>query len=100
MCAAAGERYALDGRRADETRLAATHVDLVLKLKEAADAVGIDVIGDRGAAELDGVAEDVHESFAEAEEFVAGEASGLTARSDAGSEERLIGVDVANSVEQ
>ena len=64
------------------------------------DSVGVDVVGDGGAAELDGVGEDFDEGGAEAGEFGAGEAAGLAAGADAGAEEALVGVDVADAVEQ
>ena len=74
-------------------------VDLVLELEEAADAVGVNVVGDRGAAEFDGVGEDLLECGVEAHEFGAGEFAGRAAGADGGSEEALVGVDVADAVE-
>jgi hypothetical protein len=56
--AAAGDGDFLDGRFADEAGLAGAPVDLVLELEEAAHAVGVDVVGDGRAAELDGVGQD------------------------------------------
>ena len=44
--------------------------------------------------------EDFDEGGAEAGEFVAGEASGVTRGADAGVEEGLVGVDVADAVEE
>jgi hypothetical protein len=98
--AAAGEGDALDGGSADEAGLAGALVDLVAELEEAADAVGVDVVGDGGAAELNGVAQDFDEGGAEPDELGAGEARGLAARADVGEEEGLVGVDVADAVEQ
>ena len=100
MGAAASDKEALDGGAAGEAGLAGAEVDAVLELEEAADAVGIDVVGDGGAAELNGVGEDVDKSLAEAGEFGAGEAAGVAAGTDAGVEEALVGVDVADAVEQ
>lgn len=84
--AAASDEEALDGGAAGEAGLAGAEVDAVLELEEAADAIGVDVVGDGGAAELDGVGEDVDESLAEADEFGVGEASGVAAGTDAGAE--------------
>ena len=98
--AAPGEGDAADGGCADEAGLAGAPVDAVFQLKEAARAVGIDVIGDGGASELDGVAENIDKRGAQAGEFGAGEARGLAGGTDGGAEERLVGVDVADAVEE
>jgi len=45
--AAAGEGDSLDGSFADEAGFAGALVDAVFELEEAADAGGIDVVGDR-----------------------------------------------------
>ena len=100
MGAAAGEGDAADGSGAGETGLAGAPVDAVFQLKKAAGAVGIDVVGDRGAADLDGVAENFDQRGAQAGEFGAGEARGLASGTDGGAEERLVGVDVADAVQE
>ncbi len=79
--------------------LAGAAVNLVLELEEASDAVGVDVVGDGGAAELDGVGEDLLEGGVETGELGAGEAAGVAGGADAGAEEALVGVDVADAVE-
>jgi len=98
--AAASDEEALDGGAAGEAGLAGAEIDPVLELEEAADAVGIDIVGDRGAAELDGVGEHVDEGLAEAGELGAGEASGVAARTNASTKEALVSVDIAYAVEQ
>ena len=98
--AAAGEGDAADGGCADEAGLAGAPVDLVPELEEAAGALGVDVVGDGGAAEADGVAEDFDQRGAQAGQLGAGEAGGLAGGADGGAEERLVGVDVADAVEQ
>lgn len=98
--AAASDEEALDGGAAGEAGLAGAEIDAVLELEEAADAVSIDIVGDRGAAELDGVGEHVDQGLAQADEFGAGEASGMAAGTDPGTEEALVGVDVAHAVKQ
>jgi len=98
--AAASEGDAADGRGADEAGLAGAPVDAVLELEEAARTIGIDVVGDGGAAEPDGVAEDLDERGAQAGQLGAGETGGLASGAEAGAEERLVGVDVADAVEE
>ena len=100
MGAAPGNDDLADWRSAVAARLVFAGVDAVLKLEEAADAFGIDVIGDRRAAELDGMAENLLESDMEAVEFGAGEPAGLAAGTDTGAEEAFIGIDIAHAGEQ
>lgn len=100
MGTAACDGDALDGRAAGTAGLSGTRVDVVVELEETRYAVGVYVVGDGGAAQLDGVLEDLDEGGAEAGEFVAGEASGLAAGADSGVEESFVGVDVADSVEE
>lgn len=100
MGAAAGEGDALDGCAADAAGFAGALVDPVAELKEAAHAVCVDVIGDRGAAELDRLFEDCDEASAQLGEFVAREACGLARGANAGAEEGFVSVDVADAVQQ
>ena len=97
---AAGEGDALDGGSADEAGLASALVDLVAELEEAADAIGVDIIRHGGAAEFDRLAQDFDKRSAQPGELDAGEARGLPARADMGEEEGLVGVDVADTVEE
>jgi hypothetical protein len=91
---------AFDWCVADAAGLAGAGVDVVMELEEAGYAVGIHVVGDGGAAQLDGFAQDFLQGFAEAGQFGAGETSGLAEGTDAGVEESFISVDVAYSVEK
>ena len=100
MGAAPGNDDLADWRSAVAARLVFAGVDAVLKLEEAADAFGIDVIGDRRAAKLDGMAENLLESDMEAVEFGWGEPSSLAAGTDTGAEEAFIRVDIAHAREQ
>ncbi len=100
MGASAPYDDAADGGAADAAGLAGALVDAVFELEEAFDAVGVDVVGDRGAAEADGVVEDLDEGLAELFEFIFGEATGRAAGADAGAEEAFVGVDVADAGEQ
>jgi len=72
----------------------------VVELEEACDTFGVDVVRDGGTTEFDGVLQHFEEGGAEAGELVAGEASGLVAWTYAGVEERLVGVDVAHTMEE
>ena len=100
MGAAASNDDALDGGFADTAGFAGAGVDVVVELEKAGYAFGVYVIGDGGAAQLDGVFEDFDECGAEAGELVAGESSGVARGADAGVEEGLVGVDVADAVEE
>ena len=100
MGAASGEDDALDGLTADATGHSLAGVDAMLQLKKASDALGIDVIGDGGAAEGDGVCEDLLERDAEAFKLRARKRGGEAAGTDACAKEAFVGVDVADAVEQ
>ena len=65
MGASTADDDLLDGRAADKAGLCGPHVDFVLELEEATHTVGVDVVGDGGAAEFDGVLENVAQRFAE-----------------------------------
>ena len=100
MGAAASEEDAADGGSADQAGLAGAHVDAMLELEEAGHTVGIHVVGDRGTAERDGVPQDVLQGGVEPVELGAGEAAGDAGGADSGVEEALVGVDVADAVEE
>ena len=85
---------------ADHAGLAGAAVDLVLELEEAADAVGVDIVGNGGAAELDGVRQHRCSAHAEPREFVAGEPAAALRRGRMPARKRaLVGVDVADAVQ-
>ena len=98
--APSGEEDAADGGSADQAGLAGSHVDAVLELEEAGDTVGVDVVGDGGAAKLDGFPQDGLQGCLKAVEPLAGEASGHAGRTDSGMEEAFVGINVAHAVEQ
>jgi hypothetical protein len=98
--AAAGHCDAPDGGAALAAGLAGALVDAVLKLEKAADAIGINVVGDRGPAKLNGVTQDLLESGAKAFQLSAGKPACLAARTDARAEEAFIGIDIAHAGEQ
>ena len=53
MAAAAGDYDSFDGSFTDEARFPLAAIDAVLQLEEAYFAIGINVVGDRRAAESD-----------------------------------------------
>jgi hypothetical protein len=91
---------AADRRFADQAGLPGPHVDVVAELEEAALACGVDVVGDRGAAEADRLAQYLLHSGVEAVQFLRSEPCGHAAGADFGAEEALVGIDVADTVEQ
>lgn len=97
---APAEDDALDKLAADAAGHSLTSVDAMLQLEKPLDAIGIDVIGDRGAAERDGVVENLLQRDAEAFELRARERGGDAAGTNPGPKEAFVGVDVADPVEQ
>lgn len=100
MGAAASDHDSLNGGVAEFAGLAGALVDAVLELEEAADAVGVNIVRDGGAAEFDGVAEDGLDGGVEQGQLGAGEAGGGAFGADTGAKEGLVGVDIADSVEE
>jgi len=100
VSAAAADHDSHDGSGADAAGLAGARVDVMAELEEAGDAVCVDVVGDRGAAQLNGFGEDFHQCVAEAGELGARETAGVAGGADAGVEECFVGVDVADTVEE
>lgn len=97
---ASGQGDAVDGCSADGAGLAGTHVDTVFELEKTADSIGIDVIGYGRAAQLDGVLQDFDECGTKTDELSARKTPGLPARTDSSTEEALVGIDVAYSMEE
>src|SRR5437870_3000021 len=100
MCAAAGDDDSLNGSFADVAVGVGSSVDAVLKLEEAFATVGVNVIGDGGAAEGDGFLQDGLDGGVESLEFVASELASAASRTDPSAIEGFVGVDVADSVKQ
>src|SRR5579863_8539646 len=87
VAAAAGDYDALDRRFADHAGLAFAAVDAVLKLKEAFFAIGIDVIGDRGAAERNCFFQNFFHCWKQFRELLASDGGGAAARANSGAEQ-------------
>ena len=100
MGAPSGQEGAANRGSADETGLAGAHVDAVLELEEAGYPVGVDIVGNGRATKLDGFAEDGLECSPKPFEAGAGEASSHVGGADAGVEEALVGIDVANTMQE
>jgi len=98
--APSGQEGAANRGSADETGLAGAHVDAVLELEEAGYPVGVDIVGNGRATKLDGFAEDGLECSPKPFEAGAGEASSHVGGADAGVEEALVGIDVANTMQE
>src|SRR5579883_2429730 len=100
MSAALRDQNLPDGGAAAYARLAFAPVGAVAHLKPAALALGVDVIGDGGAAERDGFAENFTNGLVEARGSRGAELRGGGQGMDAGGEEALVGVDVAQAREE
>jgi len=96
MAAASGDNDALDGSLARQAGLVLASVDAMLKLKKTRVSGGIHVVGNRRSAGGDRLCQHLLDCVVEARQFGSRERSGAAARTDAGAEQRFIGIDVAN----
>ncbi len=94
---AASQHHAPDGRLAAAAGLAGALVDAVLELKEAPLAIGVDIIGDRGATKPDGVVQNLAQRQPKTLEFGSSEAVSPPSGPDAGLKQALVGIDVAHA---
>src|SRR5581483_10264474 len=83
-----------------QARLPGTHIHMMAKLEEARLARCIHIIGNRGAAETDSFSQHLLHRCMQTVEFRSGEPRGHPAWPDAGAEETLVGIDVANTMQQ
>jgi hypothetical protein len=72
----------------------------MLKLKKPALAIGINVIGDRRAAESNRVHQDLAQCGPQAVELGARDAVGTPPRANTGMKEAFVGVDIAHTSQQ
>jgi hypothetical protein len=100
MRPAAGDQNAADGGNAAAAGQAGALVNTVLDLEKSALACRVDVIGDRRAAQVYGVPEDLAKGETETLELGSGEPAGHASGSNAGTEEAFVSVDVADPGEQ
>ena len=100
MGAPSGSNDSANRGSTNQTRLAGTHVDAVFELEEAGNTVGIDVIRDGGASELDCLTQDQLQRGVQPVEPGAGEAARHSGWPDACMEEALVGIDVPDAMEK
>lgn len=89
-----------DGRLAAAARLSSPLVDAMFQLKEAPDAVCIDVIRNRGATQPDCVLQHIAQSGSQPGQIGARQAAGSPARTDPGAIEAFVGIDISHSGKQ
>src|ERR1039457_5175352 len=91
---------AQDRGLAAAARQPCAQVDAVLELKEPSHSVGVHIIGDRGAAQPDGVLQNLAQGEPQPLKLHPGHPPRPPARPDAGAKQALVGVDVAHSGKQ
>ena len=95
MSASTGDNDASNQSAAVPARLIRSLVDTVLQLKEAPDTLGIDIVGDRRAAEPYCVGQDFSKRHSKLFQFRSSQAPCAPSRPDACMKETLVGVDVS-----
>lgn len=100
MGSAPGNQNSTNRRLAAQAGQAGAKVDAVLELKEPPLAIGVNVIGDRRAAESNGVRQDFAQRQPQAVKLGAGDAVGTPPRANAGMKEAFVRVDVAHAGQQ
>lgn len=100
MGAAASDDDPLDWGVADVAVRVGAPIDSMLKLEEAFFPTRVNVIRNRGAAKSNGLLQYSLNGGVESRKFGACEVARTTAWTDAGSIERFVGVDVADSVQK
>ena len=100
MTAAAGNRNAADGSSAAPARKPGPLVDAMLHLEKSGFPGGIHVVGDGGAAEADCAPEDLLEGVPEVFQLGSREAARDPPWADAGTEQALVGINVADPGEK
>src|ERR1017187_1352161 len=98
--AALGDDHPEDRCPAGGTRLAGALVEAGAELEEALAAFGVDVIGDGRSSGGDGLGEHGDDGVVEFAGAVASNALGERLRMNAGAEEGLIGVDIADAAHE
>jgi hypothetical protein len=94
--AAPGEQNAPYGSSAATAGFAGAKVDAMLQLEETARAVGVDIVGDRRAAQPDRLLEDLQQSLAETFKLGTRKTACRAPGTDSGMKKALVGVDVAH----
>src|ERR1017187_3843806 len=89
-----------DGRAASHARLAGALVNTVLELEKAAAAIRVYIVGNRGAALLDGLRQDFHHSGVQPFDALRAQPGADRQRMNARPEQRLVGVNVAHAKDE
>ena len=100
MAAAPDDDNTFDGSVADEARFPGAPVNPVLKLKEALFAVSVDVVGNRRTAQRDCFLENFLDGAMQAFQLCARNGAGPATGTKAGTEQRFIRVDVADTAQE
>jgi len=100
MSAPASHENTADRSSAGVAWLGGAQVNAVFELEEAALPIGVNVIRDRGAAQTNGMAQDLEKRLSEAFKFDSSEAACGPARADTGTKETLVSIDVTYSGEE
>jgi hypothetical protein len=100
MGSAAGDDDTANRCFAAAAGFAGAQVDAVLELEESTLAIGANVVRDRGAAELNGVGEDLAQRQTQPVQLGTGDAIGPTAWANSGMEQAFVGVDVSYACKQ
>jgi hypothetical protein len=95
-----GKLDALDLRTAHAAGLASALVDLMPQLKESAHPISINVIGDRGTTQFDRLLQHRDKRRTQLLQFIERQSRSLAGRPDARAKQRLIGIDVADTMQQ
>ncbi len=86
VAAAAGDYDSFDGGFADQAGFGLAAVDAVLELEESFFAVGVYIVGDGGAAEGDGLFENLFHCEVEFRQLIASDGGSAAAGAEAGAE--------------
>ena|SRR5271168_1802444 len=100
MRSPAGQQNPPDGRGTDCAWLAGSQIDLVLQLKETAHAVGVYIIRDGRAAQLDGVSQHLLDGAMQPEELRPREPSSHAPGADSRAKKAFVGVDIADPMQK
>ena len=100
MAAASAQYDSLDGRLAHKTRLALTGIDSMLQLEKSLFAIGIDIIGNRRAAQRDRLSQNLLDGHMQFSKLFASERRSTAARPNPRAKQRLVGVDIADPAYQ
>ena len=100
MSASARNQHLADACAAPETRLSSTAINLMQQLKLSRASLGIHIIGDGGAAPLNGELQNFPYSLIKSEGALPGQPGGPNSRMNACVKESFIRIDVADPAQK